>query len=315
MSRRDQIIALAISSNKEKESCSVPVKIINPNPRNTTCSFTRREPIPTDIDKLWSRPLDFNDFHSIFYFKNEYSSSMSIVHEINTKTLQQFIKTPMLQISPPRTRPALLCYEMMPDEDEENLDPYDSDDSVKDKNYDPDTVKSKNKKRLKIFDTEVATCHTIIDQITVHADIHNALSTSTRSCNESTSPGILVLVSRPDNLQPTEEISVVNSPQMAIQDSEPADVSEKESTLTSVNDKGLTKLGLPSKRRKFSLPVSERLKIKKENDDEKLSLKPPCDDICRRKCTSKITNEERKKIHDRYINLNYESRGVYLVWP
>ena len=91
---------------------------------------------------------------------------------------------------------------------------------------------------------------------------------------------------------------------------------ENDNTETStdlpLSEKGLTKSGFPRKRRRFDEPLSERKRQKKETADEKLSLKPPCNEKCRKKCTTKFTEDIRKQIHDRYVSLSWESRGLFI---
>lgn len=69
---------------------------------------------------------------------------------------------------------------------------------------------------------------------------------------------------------------------------------------------------MPKKRRRFDVSLADRKRQKKENADEKLSLKPSCDGKCRKKCTNKISEEIRREIHDQYISLNWESRDVFI---
>ncbi|CAH0721912.1 unnamed protein product, partial [Brenthis ino] len=88
--------------------------------------------------------------------------------------------------------------------------------------------------------------------------------------------------------------------------------SEVEECVILENEKGLTKAGMPRKRRRFDTSLADRQRQKKENADEKLSLKPPCDGKCRKKCTTKISEEIRREIHDRYIRLDWESRGLFI---
>lgn len=63
-----------------------------------------------------------------------------------------------------------------------------------------------------------------------------------------------------------------------------ADVMKLEESASMV--KGLTKAGLPRKRRQFEEHLVERVKQKKERELEKLSLKPPCGQKCRKRMLS-----------------------------
>nr|XP_021195092.2 uncharacterized protein LOC110379657 [Helicoverpa armigera]XP_049693220.1 uncharacterized protein LOC110379657 [Helicoverpa armigera] len=79
------------------------------------------------------------------------------------------------------------------------------------------------------------------------------------------------------------------------------------------NDKGLTKKGLPRKRHKYDKTIgNRRIRLYKDKADQKLAMKPPCNGKCRRQCTTKISEEMRKQIHDCYVSFDSESRGMFI---
>lgn len=269
MYRRDHIIALALERNNNLNESSLSTDRVTENLVTSmyqeTSSQSRSSFTPPLITVPHITPPHVIPPHVT-------PSYVTPPHVTPPHVASPHVTPPTcLNVTPPRgtvphvtapqihnTRSSLLCYENMPFEDNEFdlVDPYncDSDDSVKDKDYVPETVKNNSRHLVNILDME--------------------------EVPEETGP---------DN-------TLENEP----------------TTSSSTNDKGLTKSGVPRKRRKFDVPMSERLKMKKDSDEEKISIKPPCDEKCRRKCTSKINIEERQVIHDKYIKLNYESKGIYI---
>lgn len=75
---------------------------------------------------------------------------------------------------------------------------------------------------------------------------------------------------------------------------------------------GLTKSGNPRKRKRFEEPLKERLARKKQAAEEKLSMKDPCDITCKKKCILNICEEQRREIHDKYVNMSSEAKGLYI---
>lgn len=77
--------------------------------------------------------------------------------------------------------------------------------------------------------------------------------------------------------------------------------------------KGFTKSGEPRKRKKYDESIEERKIRKKRVEEIKYMLKDPCNILtCKKKCTSYITEEQRKEIHDKYVNLNFEAKGLFI---
>ncbi|KOB66047.1 Uncharacterized protein OBRU01_10980 [Operophtera brumata] len=181
-------------------------------------------------------------------------------------------------------RSNLKCYERMPPSDEEeNLlatrhDLFEnSDDSVKDKNYEPNSSDA---------DSDCLNTQFASNQVRVVAvDVYKAQTEDTNFIDS----------------QWCSSPPACSAPEVLPHESNIIDT-----------EKGFTKAGVPRKRRRFEEPLSERVKQKKERDIEKLSLKPPCGDTCRKKCSTKFTAEIRTDIHRRYINLNWEGRGLFI---
>lgn len=74
----------------------------------------------------------------------------------------------------------------------------------------------------------------------------------------------------------------------------------------------LTKDGNFRKRKLYEENKKNR-EIKKEALQKiKRALRKPCDISCKKKCTSKFSETWREKIHDEYLKLNYESKGLYV---
>lgn len=338
MSRRDKILSMVIS--KSETSSSQPT----PNTKHETIEkpINKKTQISTKIDEIWSRSLDFNDFKPVFDFRNEYSNSVQLVKSYDLSAF----KSRARERTPPFTRHSLMCYENLPSSDEDNCNntktpdafkqPYDSDDSAMDKDYCPDNctdsdsdsdTSEKKQRRVKniVITAEVHDeCHVLSKDS--HGNIYDSKTPNPRkeehtydTNNESEQMNnIIVLetnitVERAEN-EPLPILSDDNIETITEQvqtENERGENIESLSTLHE-NEKGITKSGLPRKRRKFDVPLAERLKLKKETEDEKLSLKPPCDEKCRKKCTTKFTEEIRRGIHDRYVNLNWESRGLFI---
>uniref|UniRef100_A0A6P7G200 Uncharacterized protein LOC114336742 n=1 Tax=Diabrotica virgifera virgifera TaxID=50390 RepID=A0A6P7G200_DIAVI len=123
----------------------------------------------------------------------------------------------------------------------------DSDDSVKDKDYEPETTVKRRNNAFKIFDIKDSSSSS--RQIIKPAYIHNALSTSSQIYHQTTSAN--KPVSRLENEQEhTDDMLVVTSEMIT-------DV-ENISMSPILNDKSVTKSGIPRKRRKFDLPLLER---------------------------------------------------------
>lgn len=76
--------------------------------------------------------------------------------------------------------------------------------------------------------------------------------------------------------------------------------------------KGLTKDGKVRKRRKFEESIQVRKAKKIKLEIEKLYIKEPCTEKCIKKCTSNFSEEQRIKIHNEYISLSWESRGLFM---
>ncbi|XP_047989341.1 uncharacterized protein LOC125228724 [Leguminivora glycinivorella] len=347
MSRKDKIMALAISNTKKSESL-IRVKPANTTKNKNSLSSSddkqaaRKSPILTDLDELWSRPLDFNKYPAIFENQNEYCNSFEIVQDLDLLSFTNNTYENTL----PSTRQSLICYENLPDSDDDRCDStglYDSDDSVKDKDYNPKSPDYNSDSSNNINEKVPIT---VTVDAGKHTDSVETDSVSSYDCNETRHVSIIVNAEIHDererkntrnghemnnnnryfktnhNVIETDDIIELEnvdtqSIQNQMEDTDFVESAiEKGDIETSSNvpecEKGLTKLGLPRKRRKFEESLHERKRQKKEAADEKLTLKPPCTEKCRKKCTTKFTEGMRKQIHDRYINLCWESRGLFI---
>ncbi|KOB75008.1 Uncharacterized protein OBRU01_08238, partial [Operophtera brumata] len=177
-------------------------------------------------------------------------------------------------------RSNLKCYERMPPSDEEeNLlatrhDLFEnSDDSVKDKNYEPNSSDADSD----CLNTQFAS-NQILSGVHHHQHVQHQVQAKYSLLMLRTSLSIYL-----------PKLIFVG-----------AEVLPHESNIIDT-EKGFTKAGVPRKRRRFEEPLSERVKQKKERDIEKLSLKPPCGDTCRKKCSTKFTAEIRTDIHRRFV--------------
>lgn len=77
-------------------------------------------------------------------------------------------------------------------------------------------------------------------------------------------------------------------------------------------DKGLTKKGNPRKRRKAEETLVERKEKRSKIEVEKLTLKDPCTESCRKKCAEKIYYERRKEINAEYVSMSWELKGCFI---
>lgn len=211
------------------------------------------------------------------YTNNINATPQQMVADVNTTQIEHTSRSKS-------TRQSLKCFEMMISSDEEQFI-EDSDDSVVDKNYYPNLSDSdsncsntqRNAKRV----------------MAVEVEVHSCVQRENRNTQQYTS------------VPSAHHVNTIES-----FDTIAADVIELEESASM--DKGLTKAGLPRKRRKFEEPLAERVKQKNERELEKLSLKPPCGQKCRKGCSAKFTEEMRIDIHDRYVKLNWEGRGLFI---
>lgn len=95
---------------------------------------------------------------------------------------------------------------------------------------------------------------------------------------------------------------------------------QEEITQENINDlnvtegeKGFTKTGKLRERRKFEQSKKERVDKKIQEQREKMSLKSPCNFLtCKKKCSMKIDDSQRKKINDSYVALSFEEQGLVI---
>lgn len=124
-----------------------PMKLAYHNLPTPSKHTTIKETVVTDIDKIWQRYVDYNDHSKIFDYNNEYQNSQIIVKSKDISNL----KDAVLQkesVDYKTTKDFLMCNETLScsDKEDENAviqnEPIlfdDSDDSVKDKDYVPDS--------------------------------------------------------------------------------------------------------------------------------------------------------------------------------
>ncbi|XP_045506838.1 uncharacterized protein LOC123703013 [Colias croceus] len=307
MSRRDKIIAMALTEFRPpRASHSLPVQssisIQDSDADTVTLLDIQKEPIFTDINKLWSRPLDYNDFKTIFDFRNEYSNSFNIVSDIDLNNLVS--KTQQIEDNIV-TRHSLKCYEQLPLSDEDDCAGnkvnmfQDSDDSVKDKDYAPDCSTDS--------DSDLSNCSEPAPRmITFNAEIHNN-QTNTPKYNHGSQKNRADASNQLEKIQKDLDIilpeastnqviasvneentkkCVSNRAEKEIDNEETEHIEEqsvndscreKENTETGkrengevespsiilpVTEKGFTKSGQPRKRRAYDIKLGEHIKNK-----------------------------------------------------
>ena len=69
----------------------------------------------------------------------------------------------------------------------------------------------------------------------------------------------------------------------------------------------------PGQRRKRSImSLAESKKLKLEQIREKHGVLPPCLAECKRKCTTKLTEEQRAKLNGEFWQLNWHERKLFV---
>ncbi|XP_063357626.1 uncharacterized protein LOC134660802 [Cydia amplana] len=66
------------------------------------------------------------------------------------------------------------------------------------------------------------------------------------------------------------------------------------------------------KRKKYDTSLSERNADKKEDKRLEYLVKPGCDSKCHKKCTTLLTDEEREDVNDSYWNLTWKERRLFI---
>lgn len=327
MSRRDRILSLAIGPKCKNKKESLPVPITNSNftskstRKTSTATSSEKNIIITNIDDLWSRPYDYNDFPNIFDLNNEYNNFFETAVDIDLSLFNVQNSTARGTI----TRKSLICFESLDpsSEEEDRISPSvsnakqyfgDSDDSVKDKNYSP-----------KIFDSDSDSSPDIPSKIVVQADVHyNTPAKRSESLQPNSSvllsANVISIAEDNDSRMSSEVINMTFINQIQNEDINEQNILNDETgdwllPQDEIEDsgKGFTKSGLPRKRRHFDTSLEERKKLKKLEQQENLSVKPPCGINCRKKCTTYFTEAMRVEINKRYVRLDsWESRGLFI---
>lgn len=76
----------------------------------------------------------------------------------------------------------------------------------------------------------------------------------------------------------------------------------------------LTKKGIPRKRKRYETSLDERKKQKRNEDiSKKYTIKPGCDNSCRKKCKDKIAETQRIKIHDLYWKMTWKEQRYFII--
>jgi hypothetical protein len=86
-----------------------------------------------------------------------------------------------------------------------------------------------------------------------------------------------------------------------------------ERTVVNAEDIALTKKGLPRKRKPKLMTPQMRKQLKAEKSRAKHSLKPPCPNSCRKKCISKIDEDQRKNINNQIWSLSPDQRRMFIL--
>lgn len=75
----------------------------------------------------------------------------------------------------------------------------------------------------------------------------------------------------------------------------------------------LTKKGQIRKRKPKEMTPQQRKSLKMEKAKEKHKLQPPCQENCRKKCTTKIHENQRQNINKQIWAMNSEQRKMFIL--
>lgn len=75
----------------------------------------------------------------------------------------------------------------------------------------------------------------------------------------------------------------------------------------------LTKKGQIRKRKPKEMTPQQRKSLKMEKAKKKLKLQPPCQENCRKKCTTKIHENQRQNLNKQIWAMNSEQRKMFIL--
>lgn len=65
-------------------------------------------------------------------------------------------------------------------------------------------------------------------------------------------------------------------------------------------------------RKKYATSQQTRKKLKAEIRRKKHDLKPPCSDVCKRRCTQKLSHEQRCKVNEDFWQMNWYEQKLFI---
>ncbi|KAG8246556.1 hypothetical protein J6590_082328 [Homalodisca vitripennis] len=118
---------------------------------------------------------------------------------------------------------------------------------------------------------------------------------------------IVVEQVNPIEVAPTEEHQQMETAESNLEHNNTAALLEE----TDEAPKGFTKNGNPRKR--AAPRCKEDIKSKRKKNKDKHALQPPCNNTCKRKCTTKLTEHRRMKIHEHFWAMEENERKVFIL--
>lgn len=238
---------------------------------------------------------DYSLTSNVFHNFNEYSTTQSESSEYLSNAVD-VLKQAFPDINGDKTSD-LRCDEYLSSSSSCANEDFSSDDSVKDKNYIPESsncssdesevelatlVKTKQS-RVHVFET--------VKVIERRNTIETENITDCHAINKTCS-----IVRKRRN---TTELSHVT-----VRDN----CSEENNAHVTENNLNINEL----KRKRYDISLSERNEQKSEEKRSQYHVKPGCETKCRKECTKAFTDEERQNLNDYYWNLKWKERRLFI---